>query len=74
MQMKVRNKRNDLNEHHFFELGAGFNYKNTDDDVDQLRLKNDTIVNYRHSKDIGKNCRRNPIELEIDEDHNKPRS
>lgn len=34
-----------LNEHHFFELGAGFNYKNTDDDVDQLRLKNDTIVN-----------------------------
>ena len=36
--------------------------------------KDDSIVSCSHSMEIGKHCRKNPIELEIKEDHNKPRS
>ena len=35
--------------------------------------KDDSIVSYEHSKEISQHCRRSPIELEIAEDHNKPR-
>ena len=35
--------------------------------------KNDKIVSYQHSKEISKKCRKDPIEIEIEEDHNKAR-
>lgn len=38
-----------------------------------IYCKNDTVVNFLHSKEISKYCPKNTVELEIGEDHNKPR-
>lgn len=35
--------------------------------------KEDSIVSFSHSKEIGKHCQKNAVEIEIEEDHNKPR-
>lgn len=35
--------------------------------------KNDKIVSYEHSKELAQKCKKNPVEIEIVEDHNKPR-
>lgn len=36
--------------------------------------KNDSVVSYLHSKELVKHSRRNPVEIEIQEDHNMQRS
>lgn len=35
--------------------------------------KNDSLVSWKHSKEIGRSCKKDAVEIEIEEDHNKPR-
>lgn len=57
-----------------FEINIVEKLKKIDCKILLVYSKNDSVVSYTHSLELSKECRRTPIEVEIQEDHNMQRS
>ena len=56
-----------------FKVDASVAVSSIDTKFIMIYSKNDRIVSYEHSKELAQKCKKNPVEIEIVEDHNKPR-
>lgn len=56
-----------------FKVDASVAVSSIDTKFIMIYSKNDRIVSYEHSKELAQKCKKNPVEIEIAEDHNKPR-
>jgi len=57
-----------------FEINIIEKLKKIDVKILLVYSKNDSVVSYTHSLELSKECRRTPIEVEIQEDHNMQRA